>query len=104
MDKDSEQRNFEELLKALEKKAKQPEPKYNSQEFNDRTRSKIALFLTRAYVAVIIGVIFGIPFYNAHLPTGFLPIDIKDALLAVSGIFGSTYGFVIGHYFKASNN
>ena len=92
------------LLKQLLQKFEQPRPKYDPIEHNDKTRSRIATFLTYSYVGMIFFVIIGIPVYNAHLPSGYSPMDIKDALLAVTGVFGGIYGFVIGHYFKRQGN
>lgn len=93
--------DYQGLLQELERKIEQQvKTKHDPVEHNDKTRSHIAKFLTYSYVGIVSSVLIGIPVYNAHLPVGYSPMDIKDSLLAVTGVFGGIYGFVIGHYFK----
>ena len=63
----------------------------------ERTRSYIARLYVWAFF-VVIGLVFLICFLN-H----FEPKEYKDMLIAVSGTLSGPLGFIVGYYFKASN-
>ena len=80
------------------------ELKYNPQEHKDKTRSEIALFFVKAYVALIIFIFVAVFTYNLVLLTinreSFV-LDIKDIFPLVIGTVGTLLGFVLGYYFKS---
>ena len=82
------------------------EPPFNPKEHKDKTRSKIALHFTRYFFGLIAIALVGIPIYNLWVQNcedcikNYL--DIKETLLALSGIISAPFGFVVGYYFKGS--
>lgn len=80
-------------------------PKFDPKQHKDKTRSAIALIFTWGYFGIILIGLVGVPVYNFliiyFLPQGQLPtLDLKDVILTIGGILGSTFGFVLGYYFK----
>lgn len=63
----------------------------------ENTRSYIALFYVIAYLVIIAGALV-VGYWK-----GYSVNDHKDILLAISGILSGPLGFIIGYYFKASN-
>lgn len=60
----------------------------------DTVREKLANFYVKGYIFIIAGVLF-------VLLLGCYTInDIKDLLLALSGVLSGPLGFIIGFYFK----
>lgn len=95
---------LDELIKGLEQKVESVNaaPQYNPQRHNDETRSKIALFFVGGFFIAIGIVLIGIPIYNFFaFKAGMTILDLKDILLALSGLISGPLGFVIGHYFKS---
>lgn len=76
------------------------EQKFDPTKHKDETRSKIALIFTYGYFGLILITLVGIPIYNAYFSSNV--IEIKDTLLVVSSIVGGPFGFVVGYYFKGS--
>lgn len=66
-------------------------------EKREGTRSSIALFYVIGYLLIITIIIIIAAWKN------FTVNDNKDMLLAISGILSGPLGFIIGYYFKASN-
>ena len=91
-----------ETLNSLLEKAKDSE--YNPQAHKDKTRSEIALFFVKAYIALIIFIFVAVFTYNLVLLTihkeSFV-LDIKDIFPLVIGTVGTLLGFVLGYYFKS---
>ena len=98
----SEEIVYADLLKKLTDKTEVPS-KFDPQQHKDETRSTIALIFTVCYFSLILIVLLGTPFYN-HYFKDVDPVNIKDALLAISSIVGGPFGFVVGYYFKGSEH
>lgn len=79
---------------------------FNPKKHKDETRSKIALFVVQGYFWIMAGIIFLSPVYNLFI--GYvkgdlsLIISIKDLISTVSGATSGIFGFVVGYYFKGS--
>lgn len=95
-------------LKTLEEtREKSSKIKYNPDELNDKTRSKIAMIFVWGFFALIAGTIFFTMLYNVIICYGkdikecsLNLLSVKDMLLAVIGYVGSPLGFIMGFYFK----
>lgn len=77
---------------------------YNAQEHKDKTRSEIALYFVKAYIALIIFIFVIIFIYNLLLLSmnrDSLILEIKDIFPLVIGTVGTLLGFVLGYYFKS---
>ena len=94
-------------LKALDTKIQiAAEKPFDPKEHKDKTRSKIAFAFTIGYF-ILLGVsLVGVPIYNlvvfAYQGSSDMTIQLRDVLLAVSGISSGPIGFVVGYYFKGS--
>ena len=96
-------------LKNLESKVKTASPKFDPKEHKDKTRSRIAFTFTVGYFVLLGGSMLGVPLYNLYVLSLFgerteMVLQIRDVLLAVSGITSGPIGFVVGYYFKGSEN
>jgi len=76
-------------------------PKFNPQQHKDETRANIALTFTWGFFFLVTAILVGAPIYNLAVPTEKM-LDVKDLLNAVSGVIGVPFGFVVGYYFKGS--
>lgn len=82
-------------------------PSFNPKEHKDKTRSTIALIFTYGYFGVIILGLVGVPIYNSIIACysyDMQPLDLKDTILVIGSILGSTFGFVLGYYFKGAEH
>lgn len=66
---------------------------------DNTSRSRIAYWLTIAFIALAAIIIVGIPIYNATIGAN-VQLDISDVLSSFGSIFGTALGFVLGYYFK----
>lgn len=73
------------------------EVKDDSKGNRENTRSRIALI----YVACFFGAILAV--FIIGLCFTYSPDEYKDLLVTVSGILSGPLGFIVGYYFKASN-
>ncbi|TSC76370.1 MAG: hypothetical protein G01um101429_1164 [Parcubacteria group bacterium Gr01-1014_29] len=64
-------------------------------EKREDTRSKIALYYVVGYLALVLFAL--ILFWARRLVVN----DLRDMLLALSGILSGPLGFIIGYYFKS---
>lgn len=72
-------------------------------EYNDKVRSQIALFVVKWYFYLIgIALILG-PIYN-QVAQPDVRIGIENMITVLSGIISGPFGFVVGYYFKGSEN
>lgn len=76
-------------------------PKFNPQQYKDETRANIALTFTWGFFVLVAVILIGVPIYNLNVE-GEKILDVKDLLNAVSGVIGVPFGFVVGYYFKGS--
>ncbi len=77
----------------------------NRADKREDTRSKIALYYVIGYISIVAGTIaifFGVSAFIKSI----IVDDLRDMLLAISGILSGPLGFIIGYYFKshASDN
>ncbi len=66
-------------------------------EKREDTRSKIALYYVMGYLALVGATL--ILFWIRNLQVN----DLRDLLLALSGILSGPLGFIIGYYFKSTS-
>ena len=66
---------------------------------DNTSRSKIANWLTKAFIGIAGVIIIGTPIYNATIGVN-TQIDIRGLLSEFGSIFGTALGFVLGYYFK----
>lgn len=64
-------------------------------EKREDTRSKIALYYVVGFLFLMLAALF--LFWIRALPVN----DLRDLLLALSGILSGPLGFIIGYYFKS---
>lgn len=64
-------------------------------EKREDTRSKIALYYVLGYLALVLAML--LLFWIRQLQVN----DLRDLLLALSGILSGPLGFIIGYYFKS---
>lgn len=67
-------------------------------EKREDTRSKIALYYVLGFLVLIFSAL--ILFYIRNLVVN----DLRDLLLALSGILSGPLGFIIGYYFKSHSS
>ena len=67
----------------------------NRADKREDTRSKIALYYVIGYLALVFCTL--VLFYVRTLEVN----DLRDLLLALSGILSGPLGFIIGYYFKS---
>lgn len=93
-------------LSELSQKVEASNKTFNPQEHKDKTRSKIAFAFTIGYFALLMVTLVGVPSYNLIVlkVTGSFDaaLQLQDVLLAISGISSGPIGFVVGYYFKGS--
>ena len=98
-------------LRGQLKKAKvtvdETEP-YDSKKHEDQTRSKLANIFVWGYFGTLVGIII-LVILNNYLVAAFhlrydIIIDIKDIIASISSVIGPSLGFVVGYYFKSSEN
>ncbi len=99
--------DIDQRLQILEDtKEKSSKIKYNPDELNDKTRSKIAVLFVWGFFAIISGTVVLTMIYNVVICLGKDTtcytnlLSVKDMLVAVIGYVGSPLGFVMGFYFK----
>jgi hypothetical protein len=77
---------------------------FNPQRHKDETRAMIAKTFTCGFFIIIAIIIIGVPTYNISIqatqPDQML--NVKDMLITVSSVIGGPFGFVVGYYFKGS--
>lgn len=78
--------------------------KFDPKEHKDKTRSTIALFVVKGYFYLIGIVLVGIPIYNLYVISPDLILSIKDMISVISGSMSGIFGFVVGYYFKGTEN
>ncbi len=66
---------------------------------DSRSRSRIALILTGAYILTMNIIIICAPLYNLAIGQG-TPLEVKDLIEAFNSAFGTFLGFALGYYFK----
>jgi hypothetical protein len=96
-------------LDALDSKVKSTSPKFDPKEHKDKTRSKIAFAFTIGYFILMGASLIGVPIYNLFIyflfgESSTMTMQLRDVLLAVSGITSGPIGFVVGYYFKGSED
>lgn len=74
---------------------------FNPQRHKDETRAMIAKTFTCGFFIIVAIILVGIPIYNLYAPSQNV-MDVKDMLIAVSSVIGGPFGFVVGYYFKGS--
>ena len=93
-------------LNTLSLKVEASDKSFDPQEHKDKTRSKMAFTFTVGYFALLAITLIGVPAYNMVVLqiTGAsdLALQLQDILLAISGIASGPIGFVVGYYFKGS--
>ena len=93
-------------LNKLSQKVEASDKSFDPQEHKDKTRSKIAFAFTVGYFALLATTLVGVPIYNMVVLkiTGVadVALELQDILLAISGITSGPIGFVVGYYFKGS--
>lgn len=94
-------------LKAARTQVKQAEP-YNPKKQEDTTRSTLALIFVWGYFIILgLGIILvltnNVLVEYLHLKTDIV-INVKDIISVISGTIGTSLGFVVGYYFKSSEN
>jgi hypothetical protein len=67
----------------------------------DETRSTIALTFTKWYFGLILMVLIGVPVYNLFVE-GEQILNVEDVLSTLTAAIGVPFGFVVGYYFKGS--
>ena len=72
------------------------ETKRGDSDKRENTRSTIAMIYVCAFFAIIIAV------FVVGSCKGYSVDEYKDMLVAVSGILSGPLGFIVGYYFKAS--
>lgn len=88
-------------LETLEAQLNAKQPKFDAKKHKDETRARIALWFTGGFFILLGTILILTPIYNIFLsPNNVIPL--KDILLVFSGVIGSPFGFVIGYYFKGS--
>ncbi|MDE2016029.1 MAG: hypothetical protein KGI72_05900 [Patescibacteria group bacterium] len=70
----------------------------NRAEKREDTRSKIALYYVIGYLFLVLSTLF--LFWVRSLAVN----DLRDLLLALSGILSGPLGFIIGYYFKSESD
>lgn len=83
-----------------EKTAKELIP-YNPQRHKDEARATIAKIFAWGFFILVGAILVGAPIYNLFVEAE-RALDVKDLLNAVSGVIGVPFGFVVGYYFKGS--
>jgi len=91
-------------LQRLENTAEELQPPHNHDEYLDKSRAKIAFKFVRWYLFYVLLVIIGVPIYNRYAVGAKETIDIFKVLAQVGTLLGTPLGFVVGYYFKESNN
>lgn len=66
---------------------------------DNRSRSRIALIFTFAFIGFIGLILIGGPIYNTAVGDS-KPIDIQELITTFVAQFGTPLGFVLGYYFK----
>jgi len=89
---------FESLSK---KEAEAKQPTFDPQKHKDETRATIAKIFTWSFFGLLAIILIGVPIYNLFAAQERI-LDIKDTILVFSGVVGSPFGFVVGYYFKGS--
>ncbi len=105
-------KNFNELndiFASLKEKEEQDLKEYNPIEQRDITRSKIANLFVWGFLILIVVFFFVSLLYNIAILSFFpekedLILVPKDMILLVTSIIGTPLGFVVGYYFKQSEN
>jgi hypothetical protein len=78
--------------------------RYDSQEYNDKTKSQIALkFVNWFFRLVILSLVIAFA-YNLVilflLKDDSKLVDVKEMILTIAGVIGGPLGFILGYYFK----
>ena len=93
-------------LNKLSQKVEASDKSFDPQEHKDKTRSKIAFAFTVGYFSLLATTLIGVPVYNMIVlkiaGTSEVTLQLQDILLAISGITSGPIGFVVGYYFKGS--
>jgi len=66
---------------------------------DNASRSRIAYWLTIAFILLATVIIIGVPIYNATIGAN-SQLDVSDVLSSFGALFGTALGFVLGYYFK----
>lgn len=90
------------LDKLIENTSSSSPPPFNAEKFVHEVRGQIALFFTKGFFYLVGITLIGIPTYNIFVE-GDKILNLKDILLAMSGILGTSFGFIMGYYFKSSD-
>lgn len=96
-------------LKNLEGKIDNTQFKeHNSKEHEDKTRSELAKVFVYGYF-ILLGVTILLILISNFIVEIFkldrsLIMSVKDVVLVLSSAIGSSLGFVVGYYFKSSEN
>lgn len=81
---------------------------FNAQKHKDETRSTIALFVVKWYFYLMGIILVGSPVFNlfvGHVQGDMqLILSVKDLISTLSGATSGIFGFVIGYYFKGTEN
>jgi hypothetical protein len=79
---------------------------YNPKKFNDETKSLIAQRFVKWYFVLLGSAVGAILIYNLLVAliigSGDSGINLQDIILAISTAIGTPLGFIIGYYFKDS--
>ena len=86
----------------LENNAKSLSTEYIEKKDAD-SRSHIALVITYGFVIFLAIILIGAPCYNATIGSQ-TPLDIDGLLKVFGSLYGTTFGFVLGYFFKGHNN
>ncbi|MEI6221154.1 MAG: hypothetical protein WCP97_00420 [bacterium] len=91
----------------LREKNKETLP-HNPKEHEDKTRSELAKTFVLGYF-ILLSVAFLLTMAS-NLTVSYLKLDqsliisVKDIILTISSTIGTSLGFVVGYYFKSSEN
>jgi hypothetical protein len=76
---------------------------YHPQQHKDETRSEIALFVVHSFFYLIGIVLIGVPIYNQFAYPD-IRLSVVDIVTVLAGVISGPFGFVVGYYFKGSEN
>lgn len=94
--------SYIEVYDRLKSRAEEKKPqKFDPKQHKDQTRSTIAKIFTWAYFVLIGVALIGVPIYDLFVE-GEKILSLKDTLLVISSVIGGPFGFVVGYYFKGT--